>query len=126
MPTIFAANESSILVDKVPVEGLRSLEYRHQQARTSVYAIGSAERVGMVSGPQVVEGRLRVVSTSPTLNALTTDKDFTLTAHLQQGKSSLTLTFDECFLQAKSFELGVGDHGEAVYEFTATRVREGE
>jgi hypothetical protein len=124
MPTIFAANESSILVDKTPVEGVRSLEYRHQQARSSVYALGSAERVGMVSGPQVVEGRLRVVSTSAALNALTTDKDFTLTAHLQQGKSKLTLTFDECFLQAKSLELTVGDHGESLYEFTATRVRE--
>jgi hypothetical protein len=36
----------------------------------------------------------------------------------------MTVTFDECFLTEKSFEIGAGGHGEAVYSFTATRMRE--
>jgi hypothetical protein len=34
------------------------------------------------------------------------------------------VTFDECFLQEKTFDMSVGSHGEALYSFTATRVRE--
>jgi len=124
MPTIFAANESTIMLDGEPVEGVRSIEYRHQQARENIYALGSPERIGLVSGPQLVEGRLRVASTSPKLNTLTGDKGFQVIAQLKHGEKKMSVTFDECFLQEKSFDLSVGGHGEAVYSFTATRVRE--
>ncbi|HXG24678.1 MAG TPA: hypothetical protein VNJ09_09005 [Chthonomonadales bacterium] len=124
MPTIFAANESSVLINGTPVEGVRSIEYRHAQARDNIYALGSAERIGMTSGPQMVEGRLRVVSTNATLNGLTGDTAFQISAQLKHGNTSMTVTFDECFLTEKSLSLGVGGYAEAVYGFTATRVRE--
>ena len=73
MPTIFAANESSVLLNGELVEGVNAIDYRHQQDRQNIYALGSAERVGMTSGPQSVEGRLSVVSTSAAFNALTGD-----------------------------------------------------
>jgi hypothetical protein len=40
------------------------------------------------------------------------------------GETKMSVTFDECYLQEKSFALGVGGHGEAIYSFSATRVRE--
>lgn len=124
MATIFAANESSVLLNGEPVEGVTALDYRHQQERTNLYALGSAERVGMVSGPQSVEGRVQVVSTSAAFNALTGDTAFQITANLKQGDTTMTVTFDDCFLLEKGFAMGVGGTGEAVYRFTATRVRE--
>jgi hypothetical protein len=112
------------MIDGNAVEGVRSIEYRHQQVRTNIYALGSAERVGMISGPQTVDGILRVVSTSTSLNALTTDKSFQVTAQLKHGGQKMTVTFDECFLKEKSFNMEVGGAGESFYSFTATRVRE--
>jgi hypothetical protein len=122
--TIFAANESSVLLNGKAVDGVRGIEYRHHQVRSNLYALGSAERVGMVSGPQVVEGRLRVVSTSADLNALAGENAFQITAVLKHGATQMTVTFDECHLAQKSFTMETGGAGEAVYEFTATRVRE--
>jgi hypothetical protein len=124
MATIVAANESTVLLDGKPVDGVRSIEYRQTQGRDNVYALGSAERIGMTSGAQVVEGRLRVASTNPALAALTTDKSFQISAQLKHGDTKVTVTFDECFLTEKSFALAVSSFGESTYAFTATRVRE--
>jgi hypothetical protein len=124
MPVLFAASESIVLIDGQAVEGVRSIDYRFKQVRTSVYGLGSVERIGMISGPQSVEGVLRIASTSATLNGLTTDTMFQITAQLKHGATQMTVTFDECFLTEKSFAMAVGEHGEAVYGFTATRVRE--
>lgn len=124
MPTIFAANESSVLVNGEPVEGVRSIEFRRHQVRENIYALGSAERIGMTSGPAGVEGRLTVASANATLDGVPADQSFQVTAQLRHGETAMSVTFDDCFLLDKSFSLGVGGHGEAVYSFTAARVRE--
>jgi len=124
MPTIFAANESTVLVNGDPVEGVRSIEFRRHQVRESVYALGSAERIAMTSGPAGVDGRLTVASTSAALDTAPPDQPFQITAQLRHGETVMSVTFDDCFLLDKSFALGVGGHGEAVYSFTAARVRE--
>jgi hypothetical protein len=124
MATIFAASESTVLLNGQPVEGIRSIEYRHVQARSNVYALGSAERVAMVSGPILVEGVMRVFSTSDALNQLAGNTAFQVTAQLRHGDTNMTVSFDECFLKEKSFSMEVGGQGEALYSFTATRVRE--
>jgi hypothetical protein len=124
MSTIFAANESQVLVDGQAIEGVRAIEYRKVQSRENVFGLGSAERIGMVSGPQVLEGRIRVTSTAASLDALTVDQQFQVSAVLRHGETNMTVTFDECYLLEKTFEMGVGGQGEAVYSFTATRVRE--
>ncbi len=124
MPTIYAANESQVLVDGQPVEGVRLIEYRTMQSRESIYGLGGAERIGMVSGPQVLEGRIHVASTAPTLDALPTDQSFQVSAVLVHGDARKSITFHECFLQEKSFDLSVGGHGESRYSFTATRAVE--
>lgn len=124
MPNIYAANESKVLVNGTAVEGVRSLEYVRHEARDSLYAMGSAERIAVTAGASLVQGRLRVLSTSPTLDGLATDASFQVSAQLKHGASSLTVTFDECFLERKNLELSVGGQAEAVYSFTATRIRE--
>jgi len=122
--TIFAANESQVLVNGQAIEGVRALEYRRAQARENIFGLGTNERVGVVSGGQVLEGRVRVASAAPALDALTVDQTFQLQAVLVHGSTRMTVDFDECLLQEKAFELGAGGHGEAVYSFTATRFRE--
>ncbi len=125
MPTIFAANDSVVLVEGQPVEGVNSLEYRRRRTRTNVYALGSAERIGVVTGAEAVEGRLRVASAAPALDALDRDAVFQVSAQLRHGDTQVTVSFDDCYLTEKSFEMGVSGTGEAVYAFTATRLREG-
>jgi hypothetical protein len=124
VPTIFAANESALLVDGQAVEGVRSLEYRRQTVRRDVYAVGSSERIGVVTGAQSVEGRIRVASASPVLDGLAGDTFFQIAAQLRHGETEVSVSFDECLLTEKSFAMGSGEHGEALYAFTATRVRE--
>jgi hypothetical protein len=124
VPTIFAANESQVLIGGQPVEGVTAIEYRRAQARENIYGLGTNERIGLVSGALLLEGRIRVASTAPALDALTTEQNVQISAVLVHGDTRMTVTFDECFLQEKSFEIGVGGHGEAVYSFTATRARE--
>jgi hypothetical protein len=124
MPVIFAASESIVQVEGKPLDGVLSIDYRFTQVRKNIYALGSVERIATVAGPQAVEGVLRVASTSPVLNAMPGDKSFQITATLKQGNTLMDVGFDECFLTGKSFELGAGGNGEAVYSFTAIRVRE--
>jgi hypothetical protein len=124
VPTLFAANESQVLVAGNAVEGVRSIDYRRVQARENVYGLGSHERIGLVGGAQLIEGVLRVASTAPALDALTTEQNVQISAVLVHGATRMTVTFDECFLQEKSFEMSSGGHGLAVYAFTATRMRE--
>jgi hypothetical protein len=123
-PTIYAANESSVLVDGQPISGVQSVDYRYHRARTNLYALGSPERVGVTSGPYSAEGRLRVASASAEMDALGSEQVFQVIANLKQGDTTVTVTFDDCVLVEKSFDIGVGGHGEAVYGFTAVRVRE--
>lgn len=125
MPTVFAANESAVLVDGQPVEGVRAVEYRSLTSRDDLYAVGSSERIGVVTGPRSVEGRIRVASTGPALDTLVGDEFFQIAAALRQGDTDVTVSFDECLITEKSFSMGAGGHGETVYAFTATRVRQG-
>ncbi len=124
MTTLFAANESSVLIDGDPLLGVQAIDYRAERVRSNLYALGSAERIGVTSGAHDVQGRLRVASASATLDGLEEDQQFQVIANLRHGETEVTVTFDDCYLTDKTFDLGVGGHGEAVYGFSATRVRE--
>lgn len=124
--TIFAANESAILVDGEAVQGVQGIEYRRRTVQNNVYAVGGAERIGVVAGPISVEGRIRVASTSALLDRSRAIGEFIqITAQLRRGEETFTVAFDEVLLTEKNFEMTTGGHGESVYAFTATRVREG-
>lgn len=123
MPTVFSANDSAVMVNGSPLEGVRSVEYRTATVRSDLYALGSSERIGVVTGQRSVEGRIRIASSAPALDELVGDEFFQIAAPLRQGDTEVTVSFDECLLTETSFSMGAGGHGETVYAFTATRVR---
>ncbi len=123
--TIFTANSSTITVDGEPVDGVLGIDYRLERQQGDVFALGSAERLTAYYGATRVAGRLRVASVNPGLDALTTSGNaFQVVANLAHGETTRSVAFDDCFMTDKDFALGSGGHGETVYAFTATRVRE--
>ena len=62
----------------------------------------------MVSGAQVLEGRLRVVSTSPLLDQLGSNEAFQISAVLVNDSTKMNVAFDERDLQERTFDLAVG------------------
>jgi hypothetical protein len=125
MPQIFTAFASEAKVNGETVEGLQSIEYRHIKNRYDVGAIGTDERIAVYYGLKVVVGRLRVASANTTMDGLLdSNEEFSISATLRHGDTSRSVTFDGCRMDEKSFALSTDAHGETVYSFTATRVRE--
>lgn len=126
MPQVFTAFASEVKVNDETVEGLQSIEYSMAKNRRHVGAIGTDERIAVYFGMKVVTGKLRIASVSKTLDGfLQANTEFSISATLKQGNDSTKLTFDSCFLEDKSFAMASEGHGETVYTFSATRVREG-
>ncbi len=125
MPQIYTAFASDAKVNEETLDGLQSIEYRQIKNRHDDGAIGTDERIGVYFGLKLVAGHLRIASVSPTLDQLLADNaSFTLSVTLRHGETSRNVTFDTCFLDQKQFALGTESHGETIYTFTATRVRE--
>ena len=129
-PVLMSANVSNIKVDGEVVPGLQAIEYKIVRNRQNVHNIGIDERIGVDYGPMYVTGALRVRSTYPKLDtALITGaadvKPFQLVVELKKlGQAIKTLSFDDCYLEGKSFSLDANGVGISDYSFTATRVRE--
>jgi hypothetical protein len=127
MPTVFSANRSSVLVDGKPVEGLQSLVYRVSTERENVRAVGSTERVDVIFGLRTVHGEMVIRSTSLTLeDHLDKRTKFQLVANLMknEGTDTRSVSFDECYVEGKSFSMDAHGSPSTTYSFTATRVRE--
>lgn len=128
MPTVFSANRSSILVDGKPVDGLQSLAFRVVTEREDIRAVGSNERVDVIFGLRTVQGELAIRSANFALDTLLEKRDkFQLVASLKKTEGNddvRTLSFDDCFIEGKSFAMDA--HGSAIttYAFSATRIRE--
>jgi len=125
MATVFSANQSEVRVGNELIEGVRGIEFRSTRARHDVTALGTDERIAVYYGVKSVIGRVRVASASPVLDALlATPEEFQVVANLAHGEARRSVSFDECWLEDKQFELTDGGHAETVYTFSATRVRE--
>ncbi len=128
MPTIFSANRSSVLVNGTAVEGLQSLVYRVVTERQDVRAIGTDERVDVIFGLRSVQGELVVQSANTELDEhLSARSKFQIVANLKRDEAEgtkRTLSFDDCFIEGKSFSLSAGGSVSTTYTFTATRARE--
>lgn len=125
MATILSANASSVMLDNEPIEGLQEITYKVNKSRQDVPAIGTDERIGVDFGLKIVTGTLKIKSDNATLDTHLADNSvFQIVANLKKGEALRTVTFDECYLDDKNFELGTSDVASAVYTFTATRVRE--
>jgi hypothetical protein len=125
MPVVFAAHSSSVLIDGQPIEGVQGIDYRVVRQQGHVFALGSSERLTTYYGETHVDGRVTVASTSAALDTLVTSGDaFQIVGNLAHGGATRTISFDDCRMARKEFNLLSGGHGETVYLFTATRVRE--
>ncbi|MCG8422764.1 MAG: hypothetical protein MJE77_33025 [Proteobacteria bacterium] len=129
MPTVFSANKSNVLIDGEAVEGLQSLVFRVVTEREDVRAVGSDERVDVSFGLRTVQGELIVRSASFVLDTHLGDRSkFQLVADLKKDEGSeaakRTLSFDDCFVEGKSFGMDAGGTAVTTYAFSATRVRE--
>ena len=128
MPTVFSANRSSVLVDGKPVEGLQSLVYRVVTEREDIRAVGSNERIDVIFGLRTVKGELIVRSANFELDKLLTDRaKFQLVTTLKRTEGNddvRTLSFDDCFVEGKAFQMDAHGSAATSYAFTATRVRE--
>lgn len=128
MSKVFAANRSHVLVDGKAVEGLQSLVFRVVTEREDVRAVGSDERIDVIFGLRSVQGELVVRSASVELDTLLQARGkFQLVASLKRGaedEGKRTLSFDDCYVETKSFAMGAGTTVVTTYGFTATRIRE--
>jgi hypothetical protein len=128
MPTVFSANRSNVLVDGKPIEGLQSLVYRVVTEREDIRAVGSNERVDVIFGLRTVRGELVVKSANFALDGLLGErKKFQLVANLKKTEGTddvRTMSFDDCFVEGKAFQLDAHGSAATTYAFTATRVRE--
>src|SRR4029078_7404913 len=125
MPRVFTALRSEAKVNEETIEGLQSIEYKENRARSDVGAIGTDERGAGYFGLRGGAGRLRVASANTTLDGLLeSGETFAISATLRHGDTKRTVAFDDCVMDEKSFALSTDAHGETIYVFTATRLRE--
>ncbi len=123
--TIFSANSSGVLVNNQAVDGIRGIDYQVQRNQGEVTSLGTHERIAVYYGPSRVVGRVRVASASAALDGLlVSGAACQIIANLKHGQAKRSVSFDECFLLSKEFAMEAGQHGETIYGFTATRVRE--
>jgi len=129
-PVLMSANVSNIKIDGEVVAGLQAIEYKIVRNRQNVHNIGIDERIGVDYGPMFVTGSLRVRSSYPKLDTMLISgvadvKSFQLVVELKKlGTAVKTLTFDECYLEGKSFSMDANGVGMSDYSFTSTRLRE--
>ena len=131
MPTVFAANRSSVLIDGEPVEGLQSIAFRVITEREDIRAVGSDERVAVSFGLRTVQGELVIRSLNQALDAhLSEQTQFNLVANLKKDAASdapkRTLSFEECYVEKKAVGMDAGGTAVTRYGFSAARVGEGE
>ena len=125
MAMVLTARSSEIKVNAETIEGLQSIEFNVTKDRKHIGAIGSDERISVYFGLKRVTGKLNVASANATLDGLLgSGEAFSVSAVLKHGETTRSVSFDDCLMEDKNFQLAAGGHGETVYGFTATRVRE--
>jgi hypothetical protein len=127
MPSIYSANKSTVLVDGEPVDNVQSLAFRIITEREDIRGIGSDERLDVSFGLRTVRGELLLRSASVAIDTLLTDRaKFQLVATLASNdeETARTYSFDDCYIEDKSFDMPASGTATTLYVFTATRVRE--
>jgi hypothetical protein len=128
--TIISANVSNIKIDGEVVAGLQAIEYKVVRNRQNVHNIGIDERIGVDYGPMFVTGSLTIRSHYPKLDTMLLQgvadvKSFQLVVELKKlGEAIKTLSFDDCYVEGKTFSMDSNGVGLTEYSFTATRLRE--
>jgi hypothetical protein len=114
--------------DGEEVEGLQSIDFKITRTQADISAVGWLERIGVDSGQVIVKGTLRIHSLNSKLDELLympVPTPFNMVVMLNKGTEKIKqITFDECYLDDKGFEMSSTGVGTTIYNFTATRARE--
>ncbi|MFB0543693.1 MAG: hypothetical protein ACETVR_02820 [Candidatus Bathyarchaeia archaeon] len=126
---VVSATESKVLIDGNELAGLQSIDFKVDRQQVDVATIGLGERQTVIeAGQLLVTGTLRISSLNTWLDDLlysVVPLSFNMVVELRKaGDLVRKLTFDECYLDDKSFNMDAAGVGLTVYNFTATRVRE--
>lgn len=125
MGQVYTAFASEVKVNEETIAGLQEIQYAVERNRHNVGAVGTDERIAVYFGLRVVTGSLAVASVSPTLDTLlASGEKFSISAILKHGEDSRSVSFDDCYAETKAFDMDAGQHGQTIYGFSATRVRE--
>ena len=131
-PVLITANRSKIMIEGEEVPGAQYIDYEVNRNRQNIHAISNDERVGAYFGGVFVQGVLKVRSAFFPLDKAMYDVVEKL-AHFQmvmecpaQGSDQTVkkVTFDECYLEKKKFEMDATGVAVSTYYFTSTRIRE--
>lgn len=126
---VVSAAKSKVLVEGVEIPGIQSVDFKVRRRQADIEAIGVAERIGIEQGQVIVTGSLRISSLNTALDDYLYPVDppgfnMVLTLNVAEGTKVRQITFDECYLDDKTFEMTANGVGVTAYNFTATRVRE--
>ncbi len=126
---IVSAAKSKVTIEGNDVPGVQSIDFKVRRRQADIEAIGIAERIGIESGQVVVTGTLRISSLNTALDDFLYPIDppgfnMVLTLNVAEGTQVRQITFDECYLDDKTFEMTANGVGITSYNFTSTRVRE--
>ena len=127
---VVSAAKSKVRIEGNVIDGVQSVDFKVRRRQADVEAIGVAERIGVEQGQVLVTGSLRISSLNKDLD----DKylypvdppgfNMVLTLNVGLGIQIRQITFDECYIDDKTFEMTANGVGVTTYNFTATRVRE--
>jgi len=131
-PLLIAASTSKISIDGKDVPGVQSIDFTIQRNRQNIHSVNTEERVGAYYGALYVEGSIRVRSAFADLDKKLYEtipqlKHFQIVLELHpQGSDSMVkkITFDECYVENKSFGMDATGVAISTYQFTSTRIRE--
>jgi hypothetical protein len=126
---VVSAAKSKVLVEGNEIPGIQSVDFKVRRRQADIEAIGVAERIGIEQGQVIVTGSLRISSLNTSLDDYLYPVDppgfnMVLTLNVGVGIKVRQITFDECYLDDKTFEMTANGVGVTTYNFTATRVRE--
>lgn len=129
---IFSSKYSTVTVtsDSGPetLSGLQSIEYKVVLNKEDHYEGGNHLRQYITYGNKVIQGLLRIKSTSSVLDQLldkmSEEKGFSLQAILSDGKNKKTLNFEGCYLEGKEYNMDVNGHGISAYSFSAQDMKQ--
>jgi hypothetical protein len=126
---IVSAAKSKVLIDGNEIAGVQSIDFKVRRRQADIEAIGVAERIGIESGQVIVTGSLRISSLNTSLDDFLYPIDppgfnMVITLNVAEGTKVRQITFDECYLDDKTFEMTANGVGVTAYNFTSTRARE--
>jgi hypothetical protein len=126
---IVSAAKSKVLIDGNEIAGVQSIDFKVRRRQADIEAIGVAERIGIESGQVIVTGSLRISSLNTALDDFLYPIDppgfnMVVTLNVAEGTKVRQITFDECYLDDKTFEMSANGVGVTAYNFTSTRARE--